>query len=417
MRRSTVKSSAFAIALGAGLLLSPPAFAQNVEQAKELFQAGAQYYANGQYAAAIQAFEAANKIVPKPAIEFSIAQAHRRQYFVDKNPEHLSAAIRLYQDYIAKGGARTADAAQALEELQTIANRMSAEERAQAARAPTKEPPRLMVMSQTPGAQVTLDSKLTKPIPFGPDVTAGKHHVHVFAPGYFDYDQDVDAFDNTVTPVNADLKEKTAHLTLDAPANATVSIDGRFAGTTPLPAAIQLPAGHHLLVITKNGHKAFVQEIDLKRDERKTLSVKIGASGQRIVADSLLISAVGAAIVGGVFTGVALVEQGKASDLNDRRGQSVFTEQDAADYDFYKSARNRWGTVAGVAYGVSAASLLTGIVFYVFDQPTVNLPPERFEESPSPSQKNQRPTIEPLEMGMAPLAGPNVAGAMLFGRF
>jgi len=415
--REATKIALSAIAITGALLFAQPAHAQDVEQAKELFEAGAQYYANGQYAAAIQAFEAANKIVAKPAIEFSIAQAHRRQYFLDKNSEHLSSAIRLYQDYMAKGGARSADAAQALEELQTIANRMSAEEKAQAAHGLSKEPPRIMVMSQTPGAQVTLDQKLTKPIPFGPDVVAGKHHVHVFAPGYFDYDQDVQAFDNTVTPVNADLKEKTAHLALDAPTNATVSIDGRFAGTTPLSAAIQLPAGRHLVVVTKNGRKAFMQEIELARDQRKTLAVDLKVSGQRIVADSLLLSAVGAAIVGGVFTGVALVEQGNASTLNDRRGQSLFTEQDAADYDSYKSARNRWATVAGVAYGVSAASLLTGIVFYVFDQPTVNLPPERLDDQPSPSQKNQRPSIEPLEMGMAPLAGPNVAGAMLFGRF
>ena len=52
-----------------------------------------------------------------------------------------------------EGGARSADAAQALEELQTIANRMSAEEKAQMAKAPAKEPPRVMVMSQTEGAQ------------------------------------------------------------------------------------------------------------------------------------------------------------------------------------------------------------------------------------------------------------------------
>ena len=171
--RSNVKRIS-ALLVCSSLLAAQSALAQNVDQAKELFEAGAQYYSNGQYAAAIQAFEAGNKIVAKPAIEFSIAQAHRRQYFLDKNPDHLNAAIRMYQDYMAKGGARSADAAQALEELQTIANRMSAEEKAQMAKAPQKEPPRIMVMSQTDGAQVTLDSKLTKAVPYGPDVTAGQ---------------------------------------------------------------------------------------------------------------------------------------------------------------------------------------------------------------------------------------------------
>jgi hypothetical protein len=401
------------------IFAAPAAHAQSadVDRAKTFFNAGARAYDAGDFATAIEAFEAAEKLAPRPAILFSIAQAHRRQYFLDKNPDHLNAAIRLYQDYMAKGGGRSADAAQALEELQTIANRMSADEKAQMAKGPQKEPPRIMVMSQTVGAQVTLDSKLTKAVPFGPDVAAGKHHVHVFAPGFFDYDQDVQAFENTVTPVNAELREKPARLSLDAPNNATVSIDGRFAGNTPLPSAIQLPGGRHLVVVTKNGHKAFTQELDLKRDERRTVTVKLDSSGQRVVADSLFISAAGAAVVGIALTSVALVEQSKANDLNDARGGTGLSVQQADDYDFYKSARNRWATVAGVAYGVSGASLLTGIVFYAFDQPVVNLPPERLDDNPTPAQKNQTPTGEPLEMGMAPLAGPNVAGAMFYGRF
>lgn len=407
----------FALVL-ASLGEARPARAQatgTTQQAKELFEAGAQYYANGQFAAAIRAFEEANKLVPKPAIQFSIAQAHRRQYFLDKSPEHLNAAIRLYQDYIAQGGARSADAAQSLEELQTIAGRMTAEERA-ASKGLQKEPPRVMVMSQTPGAQVTLDQQLPRPVPFGPDVKPGKHHVRVFAAGFFDFDQDVQAFENTVTPVNADLKEKPARLTFDAPSNATISIDGRFAGTTPLPAPLELPSGRHLVVLTKQGKKAFSQELDLHRAEPRTLHVKMETSGQRIVADSLLLSGGALVIAGGIFTGVALVEQGKANDLNDRRLSSGLDRQGAADYEFYKGARNRWATVAGVAYGVGAASLLTGIVFFVFDTPTVRLPPERMEERPSPGDK-PRPTTEPLEMGMVPLLSPSFAGASVLGRF
>ena len=412
-----MRRSLFALTAAVTISFAPTAFAQNVEQAKELFEAGAQYYNNGQFAAAIQAFEAANKIVPKPAIEFSIAQAHRRQYFLDKNPDHLNAAIRMYQDYMAKGGARSADAAQALEELQTIAGRMTAEERAAAAKGPAKEPPRIMVMSQTPGAQVTLDQKLTKPIPFGPDVTAGQHHVHVFAPGYFDFDQEVQAFENTVTPVNADLREKPARLTFDAPSNATISIDGRFAGTTPLPAPLELPSGRHLVVVTKQGHKAWSQTIDLKRDQRLKLAVDLHISGQRMVADSLLISGVVWIAAGATFTAVSFVELKNAQNLDDKRNTVGLNQQEAADYEFYKSARNRWATVAGISYGIGAASLLTGVVFFIFDTPSVSLPPERFENNPAPDKTQQPKPNEPLEMGFSPVGGPGFAGASLYGRF
>lgn len=410
--------SLFALTAAVAISFSQTALAQNVEQAKELFEAGAQYYNNGQYAAAIQAFEAANKIVPKPAIEFSIAQAHRRQYFLDKNPDHLNAAIHMYQDYMAKGGARSADAAQALEELQTIAGRMTAEERAAAAKGPAKEPPRIMVMSQTPGASVTLDRTLTKPVPYGPDVKAGQHHVHVFAPGYYDFDQEVQAFDNTVTPVNADLREKPARLSFDVPSNSTISIDGRFAGTTPLSAALELPSGRHLVVVTKQGRKAWSQTIDLKRDERLKLPVDLHVSGQRIVADSLLVSGVIWVAAGATFTAVSFVELKNAQDLDDKRSSVGLNQQEAFDYESYKSARNRWATAAGISYGVGAASLLTGVVFFIFDTPTVNLPAERFENNPPPDKTQQTPKPnEPLEMGFTPTGGPGFAGASIFGRF
>ena len=42
-----------------------------------LFNAGAQAYASGQFDAAIQAFTEAQGILPRPAIVYSLAQAHR----------------------------------------------------------------------------------------------------------------------------------------------------------------------------------------------------------------------------------------------------------------------------------------------------------------------------------------------------
>ena len=120
----------FATALALGLACAPAASAQTtVEQAKTLFTAGASAYASGQFEAAIQAFESANRLVAKPAIVFSIAQAHRRQYFLDKNAEHLRTAIAKYHQYIdqvAEGG-RRADAAQALAELEPMLSKITAD--------------------------------------------------------------------------------------------------------------------------------------------------------------------------------------------------------------------------------------------------------------------------------------------------
>ena len=100
MKRHT---AAFLVSLG-WLSIIGSAFAQeqgpeSVEQAKEYFRAGAQAYAVGQYQVALQAFEQAYALAPRPAVLFSMAQAERRQYFVDQKTEHLEKAIRMFREY------------------------------------------------------------------------------------------------------------------------------------------------------------------------------------------------------------------------------------------------------------------------------------------------------------------------------
>ncbi|MCC6555252.1 MAG: hypothetical protein IT372_19995, partial [Polyangiaceae bacterium] len=117
-----------AAALGAALVLlaaAAPAPAQGdpTAQAKVLFNAGAQAYERTQFTAAIQAFEEAYKLAPRPGVLFSIAQAYRRRYTVDKRPGDLQIAIaryRAYLDTVPEGGRRK-DAVQALAELEPIA--------------------------------------------------------------------------------------------------------------------------------------------------------------------------------------------------------------------------------------------------------------------------------------------------------
>ena len=91
-----------------------------VDQGKLYFDAGVEAYEEGQYPAAIQAFEQAYRIAPHSAIDFSIAQAYRRQYFIDKNPELARRALARYRSYLDQvpQGRRRADAAQALGELE-----------------------------------------------------------------------------------------------------------------------------------------------------------------------------------------------------------------------------------------------------------------------------------------------------------
>src|SRR3954469_15887621 len=111
------------IALTLGALcwpLSALAADSDLDRAKESFKAGAAAYAAGDYLAAIQALEAAYQLTPLPAIAFSLAQAERRQYFVDRSFAHLERAVTLFRRYIelSPSGSRRADALDALSQLE-----------------------------------------------------------------------------------------------------------------------------------------------------------------------------------------------------------------------------------------------------------------------------------------------------------
>ena len=353
--------------------------------------------------------------MPKPAIVFSIAQAHRRQYFLDKNPEHLRTAVSKYHQYIdqvAEGG-RRADAAQALAELEPMLSKIGGE----AATAPgpaAKQPARLMVMTQTEGAAVALDGNAGKEAPLAAEVTPGKHHVKVTAAGFFDDERDVLAVDGTLIPVDVVMRERPAHLSVRAPDNAQVTVDGRPAGMTPLGAAIDITAGTHLVAVAKNGFKAHTEEVELARDERKELVVHLAPSGQRVAAYSLFVGGGAALLAGGAFTIAALKRQGDAQSILDRRTSADITEADAASYDRSRKSRDDWNRVSIVAYGIGGAALLTGVVLYAFDQPVVGASSPRYEDRP---KKPSAPSKEPAEMALVPMVSPQFVGGSFTAKF
>ncbi len=398
----------------ASLFFGGDAAAQDIERAKELFSAGAAAYGSGQFSAAIQAFEAANKIVSKPAIVFSIAQAHKRQYAIDANMDHLRAAIQNYRTYIAqvRVGGRRLDATMALEELLQVEKGAAPEPAT--TKSVVKEPARIMVMAQAEGAQILFDGKTKTESLNALEVAPGKHRIKVTAAGYYDEERDVNAVENALVPVEVQLREKPARLTLDGMLNADVTIDSRLVGTTPLPTPLDLTAGTHLVVITKNGYAPFAQEIQVTRDQKKTLSYTMHVTGQRIVANALLLSGGAAVVSGVVFSFVAGSQQHRMNVILDKERTTNLGDQDVQDYRDAHVNRDTWSTVAVVAYGVGVAALLTGVVFYAFDKPTVSLPSRRLDENPT---KPTAPAREPTEMSMVPLVGPNLLGGSLIGRF
>ena len=415
MRRAQLAAAAATV-----IALARPAVADDaaaLAQAKTYFNAGAQAFEAGSFNAAIQAFEQAYRLAPKPAILFSVAQAHRRQYYLDRRPDHLREALRLYRDYITKveQGGRRADAAAALAELEPIAGRLDPAPAAPAGE--VKAPTRLMVSSQTRGARVTLDGAAPSDAPLIGDVKPGKHTVRIEATGFFSEEREVLAADGSLVAVDIPLRERPARVSVNAASGAQVSVDGRPAGSAPLSAPIELPSGRHLVTVVRNGSRAYSVEVDLARGEERRLDVRLETTGQRYASYALMSIGAGGLVVGGVLTGLALGAQRSAREIDDARASGNITGQQLDDYNRSLDQRETWRRAAGIAFGAGAVVAATGLVLFAFDQPKL-APALARDDKPARPAPAEAPAAPPaLEMSAVPLISPGFVGGALTARF
>jgi len=111
------------ICLAAALLLA--AFASRAsaeEDAKaelhRLYDEGANAFADGRYAVAVNAFEKAYRLKPAGATLYNIARAYDRQFIVDNDDRALKRAIETYREYL--GDEKPTRRQEAVERLEAL---------------------------------------------------------------------------------------------------------------------------------------------------------------------------------------------------------------------------------------------------------------------------------------------------------
>ena len=404
-------------------LVAPSAMAQGgrVAEARTYFNAGAQAYEAGQFPAAIQAFEHAYQLAPRPAITFTIGQAHRRQYYIEKRIDDLRKAIEHYRQYLSTvpEGGRRADAAQALAELEPIAARFEASEDP-AADAPSAvaQQTRLMVTSPTEQARVSLDGGPATELPLIAEVSKGKHRVVMRAPGFFDETREVEAVEGGILALDLVLRERPGAFVLRVEDDADVSIDGRLVGVSPLTGPVEVAAGRHIITVMRNGRKGYSREVDVKRGEKLQLDVELESSGQRVASHVLLITGGAAVLAGGAFTFLAVRQENRAKDVRDEVSLDNIGSDRLLDYNDTLDRRDRWRSAAVISFGGAVAAGAAGVLLYSFDRPSLRASPVRepgFAPSPNPAQQ---PKVNPSpELSASPLWAPGLTGAALQGRF
>lgn len=348
----------------------------DLERARGYFQAGAQAYAVGEFETAIQAFEQAYQLVPRPAVLFSIAQAERKQYFLDHKQAHLLRAIDFYRRYLADEpqALRKADAVQALSELEPLVatSVQPGPEKAEIPPPPSAVlPTRLMITSQTPGARISLDGAGEIPPPLIREIEPGEHTVQVVAAGHVTSARRVTAVKGALVTLDIALAEQMARLEVVARDGAQLSIDGRVQGLCPFPKPLELPAGSHLITVTKAGYIGVSREQVLTAGETTVFTAPMPRTWQQTTG-LIMFGAAASALTTGIFFAVIAREQnGSAQSFLDARGHQTLSSTDLEQYESLRQDRNRLQAIAWASGGIAAALATAGTLMIVLDQGSV----------------------------------------------
>ncbi|HVJ14065.1 MAG TPA: PEGA domain-containing protein [Polyangiaceae bacterium] len=393
--------------LAAALAAPSPAFAQSsadLARAKDLFRAGASAYGAGDYLAAIQALAAAYELTPLPAIAFSLAQAERKQYFVDGRPEHLEQAVRLFQRYLdeAPAGGRRADAREALSQLEPLLTKSRPGE------APHKQaerPTRLMIVAEAPGARIALDGAAPAPSPLIREVTPGKHRVRVEAPGHVSVEREAIAVAGELILTDVRLADLPSTISVYTPADSDVYVDGAFAGQSDDHLTLELSAGRHQITVARKGHRLAEQTVTLERGKASSVRLTPECSTQRTVSMVLLASGGGALGAGLITSALAVRSENRAEEFLGAQSRHNVSGEELAAYRASVNERDRFRTASTIAFASAAGLFITGLFLHELDHPD---PEKRRGEPASPSH----PPIRVL-----PQVGASSAGALLQGSF
>lgn len=351
--------------------------------AARYFRAGAKAYAAQSFAAAAVHFDEAYRALPLPEIAFSAAQAYRRLYRVDPRPSHVGRAVELYRIYLdrVKIGGRVGDAADSLGEMERELERLKARgarlevaafERTRigvnlsvggASGGAAEVPGALREIGEgtgdaLPAVTLAIDGKPAEPFALV-DVAPGEHVIAVTAEGYFPIEKRQRAVQGVTALVELELRPRPAKVSVHTEPGARIVVDGR---AMP-PGRLELPAGRHLLSITRRGRAPYARELTVGRGEELAVTARLEQTGRRRAVPWVLAGGGALALGAALSVTAAIVEDGRASDL---RAAIRAGDQPASAGDDYGRAIGRRDDartaalvlgLGAVAAGATAAAL------------------------------------------------------------
>jgi tetratricopeptide (TPR) repeat protein len=348
----------------------------DLARAKESFNAGAAAYASGEYLAAIQALDAAYVLTPLPAIAFSLAQAERRQYFVDHDRAHLDRAVALFRRYLdaVPSGGRRSDAVDALSQLEPLAAKSVSPDVASAPPPESVRRTRLVVTSDADGARVSVDGGPASVSPWIGEVEPGVHRVKVVAEGFFEAEREVAAVAGELIPAAVLLRERPSTVAVWAAPEAGLYVDGTFVRQGGEGVVLTVPSGAHRVEVAEKGHVVSSHDLELQRGESQNLHVVLAATPQRRAAQGLFIAGAASLGAGVVLGGLALHAESQARDFLDKRAQENVSSDELSSYRSQIADRDRYRVGAAIGVASSVGLFFTGLLLHELDQPRLQEP-------------------------------------------
>jgi len=138
----------------------------------------------------------------------------------------------------------------------------------------------LHVRVDVPGARVLLDGKQigVGDVIVDP-VRAGSHVLTVEARGFQRYEAGIEVAPRTMTPIRVNLSSTQSSLDISTvPLGATVFLDGKSMGVTPLKLDSVRP-GNHAIKCVLEGRATALQSLILERGEQRSLALELPLEG------------------------------------------------------------------------------------------------------------------------------------------
>ncbi len=367
------------------------AHAEDRAAAERYFRAGAKAYAAQSFGAAAQNFDEAYKASPIAEIAFSAAQAYRRLYRVEPKAEYVKRAVELYRAYLGqvKTGGRVGDAADNLAEMERELDKLKLAgplgKGGEVAAAHTRIGVSVTFVDQrateelreiadatgeaaTKGLSTKIDGKVIEPFALV-EVDPKEHLIEVAADGYFPVEKKLIAVDGQSSMLEIELKPKPAAVTVKTETGARISVDGRPVATAPT-AALEVPAGKHLITVLRRGREPFAREIEVTRGDTLTIAAPLVQTARRRAVPWVL---GGAAVLGvaAVTTSIfAAVHDSNASDLRTGLDAGNRPPSDGDAYDDEVRSRDRYVTATWVFGGAAVVAGTVGLLMWAFDTPS-----------------------------------------------